>query len=208
MAKANKPKFNVGGALGKAAGIAGIVNAATPIVVKLIDRIPTKDNEEVEPSEELIFMPDLCSKKFPLNKDEAKELLENRGLKILLTEVRLREACAKYKDCFEFQVVGTDRKPNSKVKIGDTVIVQYVTQEVINESRLIFEKVEREKADAKQAKIERRAAQMEKIKTGTAKTMHKAAEAIGDGTVAVKDGVKKLITRDREKNKEKENFDE
>ena len=94
------------------------------------------------------------------------------------------------------------------MKVGDTVIVQYVTQEVINESRLIFEKVEREKADAKQAKIERRAAQMEKIKTGTAKTMHKAAEAIGDGTVAVKDGVKKLVTRDREKNKEKENFDE
>lgn len=200
------PKGNIGGKLGMVAGAAGIVNAVTPIVVKLIDRIPPKD--KIEPSEELISMPDLCSKKFPLNTNEAKELMENLGLKILLTKVQLRDAHVKYKDCFEFQVVDVDKKPNTKLKVGDTVIVQYVTQEVINESRLIFEKVEREKADAKQAKIERRAAQMEKIKTGTAKTMHKAAEAIGDGTVAVKDGVKKLATRDREKNKEKENFDE
>ena len=203
MAKANKPNGNISGTLGL---VAGIVGSVTPIAVELIDRIPKK--EEVGPSEELISMPELCSKKFPLKMEEAKELLESRGLKALAIEVRIRDACVRYKDCFEFQVVGTDRKPNSKVKVGDTVIIQYVTQEVINESRLIFEKVEREKADAKQAKIERRAAQMEKIKTGTAKTMHKAAEAIGDGTVAVKDGVKKLVTRDREKNKEKENFDE
>ena len=178
MAKANKPNGNIGGTLGL---VAGIVGSVTPIAVELIDRIPKK--EEVGPSEELISMPEICSKKFPLKMEEAKELLESRGLKALAIEVRIRDACVRYKDCFEFQVVGTDRKPNSKVKVGDTVIVQYVTQEVINESRLIFEKVEREKAD-------------------------KAAEAIGDGTVAVKAGVKKLVTRDREKNKEKENFDE
>lgn len=200
------PKGNIGGKLGMVAGAAGIVNAVTPIVVKLIDRIPPKD--KIEPSEELISMPDLCSKKFPLNTDEAKELMENLGLKILLTKVQLRDANVKYKDCFEFQVVDADKKPNTKLKVGDTVIVQYITQEVIDESRLIFEKTEREKADAKLAKIERRTAQMEKLKNGTADTMHKATEAIGEGAVAMKDGVRKLITRDREKNKEKENLDE
>lgn len=203
MAKANKPNGNIGGTLGL---VAGIVGSVTPIAVELIDRIPKK--ETVSPSEEMISMPELCSKKFPLKMEEAKELLESRGLKTLAIEVRLRDAGVRYKDCFDFQVVGTDRKPNSKVKSGDTVIVQYVTQEVINESRLIFEKIEQEKADAKQVKAEKRAIQMEKLKVGTTKTVHRAVEVIGDGTVAVKDRVKKIVIRDQKKNTERENFNE
>lgn len=60
MAKPKKPNGNIGGTLGL---VAGIVGAVTPLAVELIDRIPKK--EELSPSEELIFMPELCSKKFP-----------------------------------------------------------------------------------------------------------------------------------------------
>lgn len=189
MAKPKKPNGNIGGTLGL---VAGIVGAVTPLAVELIDRIPKK--EELGPSEELIFMPELCSKKFPLKLDEAKELLESRGLKALSIEVRLRDACVKYKDCFELQVVGSDRKPNSKLKPGDTVIVQYVTQEVINESRRIFEEAEKQKAALKQERAVKRAEQMERAKA-----------VAGDTAAKARAGVEKMIRRDKKKELGKEN---
>lgn len=192
MAKPKKPNGNIGGTPGL---VAGIVGAVTPLAVELIDRIPKK--EELGPSEELIFMPELCSKKFPLKLDEAKELLESRGLKALSIEVRLRDACVKYKDCFELQVVGSDRKPNSKLKPGDTVIVQYVTQEVINESRRIFEEAEQQKAALKQERAVKRAEQMERAKT-----------VAGDTAAKARASVEKMIRRDKKKELGKENSHE
>lgn len=192
MAKPKKPNGNIGGTLGL---VAGIVDAVTPLAVELIDRIPKK--EELGPSEELIFMPELCSKKFPLKLDEAKELLESRGLKALSIEVRLRDACVKYKDCFELQVVGSDRKPNSKLKPGDTVIVQYVTQEVINESRRIFEEAEQQKAALKQERAVKRAEQMERAKA-----------VAGDTAAKARAGVEKMIRRDKKKELGKESSHE
>lgn len=192
MAKSKKPNGNIGGTLGL---VAGIVGAVTPLAVELIDRIPKK--EELGPSEELIFMPELCSKKFPLKLDEAKELLESRGLKALSIEVRLRDACVKYKDCFELQVVGSDRKPNSKLKPGDTVIVQYVTQEVINESRRIFEEAEQQKAALKQERAVKRAEQMERAKA-----------VAGDTAAKARAGVEKMIRRDKKKELGKESSHE
>lgn len=192
MAKPKKPNGNIGGTLGL---VAGIVGAVTPLAVELIDRIPKK--EELNPSEELIFMPELCSKKFPLKLDEAKELLESRGLKALPIEVRLRDACVKYKDCFELQVVGSDRKPNSKLKPGDTVIVQYVTQEVIDESRRIFEEAEKQKAALKQERAVKRAEQMERAKA-----------VAGDTAAKARAGVEKMIRRDKKKELGKENSHE
>ena len=192
MAKPKKPNGNIGGTLGL---VAGIVGAVTPLAVELIDRIPKK--EELSPSEELIFMPELCSKKFPLKLDEAKELLESRGLKALPIEVRLRDACVKYKDCFELQVVGSDRKPNSKLKPGDTVIVQYVTQEVIDESRRIFEEAEKQKAALKQERAVKRAEQLERAKA-----------VAGDTAAKARAGVEKMIRRDKKKELGKENSHE
>lgn len=192
MAKLKKPNGNIGGTLGL---VAGIVGAVTPLAVELIDRIPKK--EESGPSEELIFMPELCSKKFPLKLDEAKELLESRGLKTLPIEVRLQDACAKYKDCFEFQVVGSDRKPNSKLKPGNTVIVQYVTHEVIDESRRIFEEAEQKKAALKQERAVKRLEQMERAKA-----------VAGDTAAKARAGIEKMIHRDKKKELGKENSHE
>lgn len=194
MAKPKKPNGNIGGTLGL---VAGIVGAVTPLAVELIDRIPKK--EELGPSEELIFMPELCSKKFPLKLDEAKELLDSRGLKVLPIEVRLRDACAKYKDCFEYQVVGSDQKPNAKIKPGSTVIVQYVTREVIDESRRIFEEAEQQKAALKQERAVKRAEQMDRAKG-----------AVVDTAGKMRDGLGKMVHRDVKKKRElgKENSHE
>lgn len=192
MSKAKKPIGNVGGKLGV---VAGIMSAVTPIAVELIDRLPEK--KEQAPAEELIFMPELCSKKFPLTLSEAKELLESRGLKALSIEVRMRDACAKYKDCFEFQVVGSDRKANVKLKAGDTVIVQYVTREVIEESQRIFDEMEQKKARARLDRAAKRSEQMDKAITVVAETAGKA-----------KVGMEKLIHRERKNETGKELPDE
>lgn len=159
MGRSNKPNPNIGGKLGL---VAGIVSAVTPVAIEFIDRIPRKD--ETEPSEELISMPELCSKKFPLKLDEAKELIEGHGLKALPIEVRIRDAHVRYKDCFDLQVVACNKKANSKLKPGEVVIIQYVTREVIDESLRIFEEAERQKAALKQERADRRAEKWEHIK--------------------------------------------
>lgn len=210
MAKIPKGILSAGGAL------VIVLKSLSDILPDLIEymkpALPKLNPNPVLPDQSnQVIMPDVLDKQFCLTLPKATELLENFELKVLPVEVSICEARTKYvkfKDYSHMQVIACSKKAKTKLKAGDTIIVQYITQEVIDESRLIFEKIERKKADAKQAKIERRAAQMEKLKNGTVNTMHKAAEAIGDGAVVMKDGVKKFVTRDREKNKEKENFNE
>lgn len=186
MADVKKPKVNAGGGLGLAAGLIG---AAAPIVVELIEKLPSEPKHSDE--EKTILMPELCSKKFPLTLSEATALLESHGLKALPTEVRLKDACAKYKDCFEFQVIASNKKVNAKLKVGDTVIVQYVTQAVIDESQKIFAEAARQKEEAKQERVIKRSEQMERAKT-----------AVIDMTEKAKNGIGKTIYRDARKKKE------
>lgn len=94
-------------------------------------------------------------------------------------------------------MVGSDRKPNSKLKPGDTVIVQYVTQEVIDESRRIFEEAEKQKAALKQERAVKRAEQMERAKA-----------VAGDTAAKARAGVEKMIRRDKKKELGKENSHE
>lgn len=183
MADSKKSIGNVGGKLGVAAGVIGVVG---PIAIDILDRLPKK--AETNAPDNRILMPELCSKKFPLKLSEAKELLEGRGLKVLPIEVRVRDAGVKYKDCFELQVVGADRKANAKLKPGEVVLVQYVTQEVINESRRIFDAEEEQRAVLKQERAVKRAEQMEKAKT-----------AVTDLAGKAQSGVEKLVRRDGKK---------
>lgn len=190
MAKSMKTNGNIGGTVGL---VAGIVGAVTPLAIELIDRIPKKD--DVGSSEELISVPELCSKKFPLKLDEAKQLLENCGLKALPIEVRLRDASVKYKDCFDLQVIGSNKKANTKVKPGETIVIQYTTQEVIAESRRIFEEAEMRKAALKQERAVKHAEQMERAKI-----------LAGDAAMKAKDGIAKVVARkSKKKESEKEN---
>lgn len=112
MGRSNKPNPNIGGKLGL---VAGIVSAVTPVAIEFIDRIPRKD--ETGPSEELISMPELCSKKFPLKLDEAKELIEGHGLKALPIEVRIRDAHVRYKDCLTFRSLPAIKRPTQNLSL-------------------------------------------------------------------------------------------
>ena len=74
------------------------------------------------------------------------------------------------------------------------MIVQYVTQKVIDESRRIFEEAEQEKAALKQERAVKRAEQIER------------AKIVAGGTAAkARAGVEKMIRRDKKKELGKEN---
>lgn len=79
------------------------------------------------------------------------------------------------------------------------MIVQYVTQEVIDESRRIFEETEQQKAALKQERAIKRAEQVERAKA-----------VAGDTAAKARAGVEKIVHRDVKKKKElgKENSHE
>lgn len=187
MGNSNKYKANVGGKLGAAVGVAA---ALAPIVKDVIVAVPVKP---AAASEDCVVMPDLCSKKVPLKLTEAVTLLEGRGLKALPIEVRVNEAGTKYKDCFESQVISSEPKAGTKLKIGETVVVQYVTAELIDESQKIFLEMKRQKEELKEERAVKRAEQMERAKT-----------AVGGAVSKAKAGVKKMAHHKGVKQKKEE----
>lgn len=72
-----------------------------------------------------------------------------------------------------------------------------MTQEVINESRRIFEEAEQQKAALKQERAVKRAEQMERAKT-----------VAGDTAAKARASVEKMIRRDKKKELGKENSHE
>lgn len=168
MGNSDKYKANVGGKLGAAAGVAAVL---APIIKDVLVAVPVKP--AVAP-EDCVVMPDLCSKKVPLKLTEAVTLLEGRGLKALPIEVRVNEASTKYKDCFESQVISSEPKAGTKLKIGETVVVQYVTAELIDESQKIFLEMKRQKEELKGERAMKRAEQIDRAKIAVGGAVNKA----------------------------------
>lgn len=186
---------NSNGAVGVILGLAALIGPhISDIIDYLLPRLPKPGPKPKQPEDpNYVDMPNVLNKKFTLTLSKVTELLENYDLKVLPVEVSLNKAGAKYKDCSEFQVVACDKKAKTKLKPGDTVIVQYVTQEVIDASRLIFEKTEQRKAALKQERAVKRAEQMEQVRVAAVNTTTKVWEGLG-----------KMIRHDKKKEFEKE----
>lgn len=192
MANLKKLPGNVGGVPGLAVGAAAyVIEQATPVVANIIKDHISSDKPVVP--DDSILMPDICSKKIPLNLSQAKELLENCGLKVLPVEIPLADVKIQYKGCFEYQVVGSNKKVGNKLKPGETVIIQYVTAEHIAKSQRLFSEAEQRKAEAKQQRAIKRAETMEQVKTTG-----------GDVAAKAKEGVKKIVLRNGKKAKSKD----
>lgn len=175
MADSKKQSGNVGGTIGL---VIGLVSAAAPIVTKIIDKYPAKT--EATSSEEQVIVPELCSKKFVLKLEQATELLENCGLKALPVKLSLKDAAPKYKDCLDGQVIASNHKAGSKTKLGETIILQYVTQEVIDESQRIFTESEKRKAAVKEERAAKRSEQIDKAKTTISDVADKAKSGVNN----------------------------
>ena len=167
----------------KAVGLAAAVVTMAPVVVPLVEKIVDELTVRRSPKSELIMIPPLYDKGFPIKLEEAVEFLNVAGLKPILSELTIKEANAKYKDCFAFQVVGSNPSHKQRVPAGTGVFVKYITQEVIDESQKIFDEAERQRFESKRVNTEKRTQQVEH-----------AQKIVIDAALSAKDGLGKIIS--------------
>ncbi len=136
---------------------------------------------------EFITVPMLYNKGFPYNLEQATQALANNGLKAMPIAVSMSEANIKYRDCCNFQVVDSAPKQYSPIRRGSYVTIKYVTQDVIDESKRLFEEMNAQKAALKRVKSEKR-------------TKREQTQRVG-----IKDGIGKIIPHRKNK---KHNRDE
>lgn len=143
MARLNKT--NLGNIAGIVTAVAGAV--ATVITVAADVRPVPK-----------ITVPDLHN----ITVDEAMKVLTNCGFEPVSHRLLIQEADAQYINCYDSQVVGSNPKSKESASVGYTVIVRYITQDVIDESRKLFNEAEKHKIEVKQAKNEKREQRIER----------------------------------------------
>lgn len=146
-----------------------VTTVAVPIVSKVID-----NTKNIEPKE-LVEIPALYEKGFPLELAQAVELLESNGFRVTKSKLIKSDAHAKYRNCLDTQVIDSNPKQKKKVKPGTVICLRYITSEVIEESQKIYDAVESAKQEEqiKKQKIreERKNRNKEKFSkvTGTVK---------------------------------------
>ncbi len=171
-------------AVGLAATVVTVVPVVAPLVEKAIDDITT----QLSHKSKLVTIPPLYDKGFPIKLDAAVESLKIAGLKPIPSKLDIKEADAKYRDCFVLQVVSSNPEHKQKTPAGSGVIIKYITQEVIDESQKIFEELERQKAEDKRLKAEKREQQIEQVQ-----------KIVSDAASSAKDGVSKIFPHRKHK---------
>mgnify|MGYP005758471723 CR=1 FL=1 len=160
MSEKNSSNKNVSGIA------AGITMAASvlPLVKPAIDAVRDYADKTIEERKKLIAVPELYSKEYPLTIEQAVAILESCGLKATLVKAALSDADMKYRTCFDTQVIKSHPKAKQKVERGSSVLVKYVTQEVIEESQRLYELSEQHKAETQEAKLIKQTERKEKTK--------------------------------------------
>lgn len=141
MSGSGKSSKNINKIVSGVTAVTSLLTLATPVA----DTIQDYANKTIEERKRLVSVPELYSKEYPLNVDQAVELLNHCGLKSTLVKTTLDDAGVKYRKCFASQVISTKPKGKQKVEPGSMVLVKYITQEVIDESQKIFEELEARK---------------------------------------------------------------
>ena len=171
--KSNK---NISGVIGAIGAVGGLITAVTPLVEKAIDNAQNKPTEKIDTK---VIIPELYRKGFPIDLEQAEELLTERGLKVSKSKLRMKEADPKYRDYEDTQVIDSNPKQGAKVKVGTTVCLRYITAEVIEESQKIFDDDVRIKQEAKEQKAAEKQEKKERLKESVSETMDSAKSGLG-----------------------------
>lgn len=150
-----------------------VVTAAVGGAVTLAEYAVDKFHEHKEAQKELVTVPPVGNKDFPVTLDQAIEMLDSCGLKAIPSEIKITESNPKYRHCVSFQVVKSNPSQNSRVTPGRPVVLRYVTEEVIAESKRLFIESEKQKADLKMQKALKRAEQKQSIIAAKEKARNK-----------------------------------
>lgn len=136
------------------AGVTVVAAAASlPGVKDGIDTTIKSHGRKAEEKQAMVEIPEVYSPDFRLTLEEATRWLEEDGLRARAVVAQPDIAFREYADRM---VVRTYPRPKQKVKPGTRVVVKYVTAEVIKASQGLYEEREREKAEARQDKINSR----------------------------------------------------
>ena len=162
----NKNNKNSTDAIGVISALAGLATAATPLVVNAINNAKSKSSDKTE---EKIKIPELYRKGFPIDLHQAVKILEDCGLKSFTSKLTIKEANPRYKDCFDLQVISSNPKQGTLVKIGSTVCLRYIPEEVIAESQKLFDEMQRNKMETKERTKEKISVVVQKTKQGAVK---------------------------------------
>ena len=158
--------------------VAGLVISGATIIAQTMNNMEQK-----------IDVSDICAKDgHPTSLAEAKDYLERINVKSMEFPIKYSEADPKYRNCIDNQVV--DVRPRGRVAADDTLRLYYVTQDVIDRSKELFEEEQARLKIQAEEKEAKRAEQKAKTKAAT-------AEAVG----AIKQGVGKLSSALRSKTK-------
>lgn len=144
-----------------AAGIAAVA-AILPLVKPVVEAGREYIDKAVEERKKLVSVPELYSKEYPITIEQAVDMLDGCGLKATLVKTAAPDI--RYRDYFDSQVISSNPKAKQKVERGTSVMVKYVTQEVIEQSQRLFDISEKHKAEVSLEKEKRRSEQKEKAK--------------------------------------------
>lgn len=158
----------------------GIAMAASvlPLIKPAIDAVRDYTDKTIEERKKLVTVPELYSKEYPLSVDQAVEILESCGLKATLVKSSLIDADARYKDCFDTQVIKSQPKAKQKVERGASILVKYITQEVINKSIELNATAEKRKAEISYEKSIKQAERKEKTKRVVSNVLNTARQGV------------------------------
>lgn len=148
-----------------------IAPAIITAVEELIDKLPDIPSK--------VGVPQLYDPDFKVERDDAVTALTGAGLSVVSSKLDLKEANPKYRDYFDFQVVGPILKRGQKVQAGSIVFIKYITQEVIDESQRLFEELEKQEAEKKRIKNEKRDQQKEQRQRAVADATDKVKRLPG-----------------------------
>lgn len=168
-----KGGIGVKGAVGVIGAVAGLVQAVSPMVVKVMDK-----PKEHSLDDDKVVIPDLYRKDFPIELEQAKILLSDSGLKYSESKMTIKDADKKYKDCFNNQVIISSPKQGVAVNKGTTIYLKYITQDVIDASQKIFEDEEKLKIEIKEKKAILKQEHKEQRKEKVSDIANKAKEKV------------------------------
>lgn len=151
--------------IGGAAAAVGVVALVEPAVPFLIEQI-----------EKFTIIPPLYGKDLHIPVEQAEERLKQNGFVCNPSKLCLSDADPKYKDCIDRQIVKTIPRKHAVIpKTNKIITLIYITQEVIDESKRLFEEEQARKAaeeerkknrlERKEKKQERRNSKESKLKT-------------------------------------------
>ena len=144
-------------------------------VVALAEPVADWAKDKIDERGELIEVPRLYSKGFPVSLSDGVATVTAAGLTVTTSKLPLSAAHAKYRDCADQQIVKSDPPQGRKVRAKSNVVLSYITEDVISESRRKFEEEQQQKALAKEKRAvkaaarKQAAAEVQQKRTMTAK---------------------------------------